>query len=159
LRHHSLAIAIAVLVLGAANVSAQVIPDSALNRRVRVYLVQQNPAVEGKVEPQMLRGTLTRNLADSVTLAFHNGATPVRIAATAIQQVDLSQGVSPERTALRRGLAAAATWFVIGVQSPLELGGGPVENAFLWTSGAFVVGAVLGFIFPEEQWKRVFQRE
>jgi hypothetical protein len=150
----------ATLALASADIRAQAVPDSLTAHRVRVHLSRLDRAVEGANARQLLRGTMTRITPDSVTLMLHPEASHVTIAMNGVYQVDVSRGVSPARTALTRGIGGALTWFLFGSfrDEDDQFGGGPTENALIWAGGGFVLGAVLGFVFPEERWQRVFRR-
>jgi hypothetical protein len=147
----------ATLTLTSSGLHAQVVNDSVITRRVRVHLARQEN-LEGAVARQMLRGTLTRTTTDSITVLVHPEAAPVSINSNGIYQVDVSRGISPWRTALRRGIGGAIVWGALGSFGEEEFGGGPTENVLVWAGGGFLLGAVLGLAFPEEQWKRVFRR-
>jgi hypothetical protein len=148
----------AVLMLAAHDVQAQVVPDSLVNRRVRVHLAQQGRSIEGQAPRQALRGTLIASTADSIRVLFHPEAEPVSIDHNGIYQIDVSRGISPGRTALRRAAGSALMWAATGTLVEAEWGGGVLENALIWGAGGLVTGAILGTIFPEEGWSRVFRR-
>lgn len=42
--------------------------------------------------------------------------------------------------------------------SEAEFGGGQTESILIWTAGGVVLGGVLGAVFPEEGWRRIFRR-
>lgn len=157
-RHFAKAIVAAVLTLSAGEIHAQVVSDSLLNQRVRIHLARQSKALEGAAGRQAFRGILTRIDSDSIAVLIHPEAAPVSVSSHGIYQVDVSRGVSPSRTALRRGVGGALVWAALGSLGPEEIGGGPLENSLIWAGGGFVVGAVIGSLFPEEHWIRVFRR-
>jgi hypothetical protein len=148
----------AVLTLGAHHLEAQVVSDSIVNRRVRVHMARQDRSVEGQAPRQALRGTLIRSTADSITVLFHPDAAPVSIDHNGIYRIDVSRGISARRTALRHAAGGALMWAATGTLVESELGGGELENALIWAAGGLVTGAILGTIFPEESWTRVFRR-
>ena len=147
-------IACCVLVLAAGDTSAQALPDTLLDHRVRVHLARQDRSLEGAVGRQMLRGMLTNVGDDSITVNVHPAAAPVRIAKSGIYQIDVSRGVSGSRTALRRGLTSAAVWAGLAAMNRDE----GTQDILLWAGGGLVFGAILGAVFPEEYWSRVFHR-
>ena len=148
----SLMISFAVTAVTSITASAQVVPDSLLSRRVRVFLTPVQTTAQGPRTAQLLSGTLSKVTRDSITLILHPQAAPVTVATTGIDQIDLSRGVSRRRTALRVGLRGALLWGAINLRDE-EL------SPFLWAAGGFVVGGILGAVMPEEYWQPVFLRQ
>lgn len=153
-----LAVVIALVVGAAGDIHAQVLPDSLLDQRIRIHFSRQDRALEGYAPRQSLRGVLTELSDDSVTIRFHPGASPLTVSVNGIHQIDVSRGVSRSRTAVKQALLGAAYIGGLGAMGDHEWGGGSTENYLISAGGGFVIGAVLGSIFPEERWKRVFRR-
>jgi hypothetical protein len=135
----------------------QLLPDSLLDRRVRLHLVRQARSIEGAVDRQMLRGTVSAVTTDSVTIQIHPAASGTSVAITGIHQIDISRGVSRSRTALKAGIGVAA---LSGLQRlrDMERGGHSTNDVLMWAAGGFVLGGVFGLLLPAEQWKRVYRR-
>jgi hypothetical protein len=110
------------------------------------------------VPRQALRGQLVATGHDSLTIQVHPEAAPIAISVNAIHEIDLSRGVSRSRTAVKHALLGAASWAGIGAMSDAEFGGGETESILIWTAGGFILGGVVGAIFPEEGWRRIFRR-
>lgn len=122
-----------------------------MSRRVRVLLAPEARSVEGYFAPNFLRGDLISVTPDSITLKPHNDASPVSIANDGIRQLDISRGVSRTRSALKTGLQGALAWYILSAHEY-------EEDALLWAGGGFALGAVIGAIWPQERWKRVFRQ-
>lgn len=131
---------------------AQLVPDSLVSRRVRVFLTPLGRNVEGAGTSQMVRGELTKVTADSITLFIHSGVTPITIALASVQDFEVSRGISRGRTAVALGLQGALIWGALG------LGDRDDVSPFVWAGAGFVIGGVIGALFPQEHWKTVFSR-
>lgn len=154
----SVLVVIGLVAISSGEISAQVLPDSLLDQRIRVHFSRQDQSLEGHAPRQALRGVLTELSSDSVTISFHPGASPVTVSMNGIHQIDVSRGVSRSRTAVKQALLGAAYMGGLGAMGDHEWGGGSTENYLIWAGGGFIIGAVLGSILPEERWKRVFRR-
>lgn len=140
------------------DLNAQVVPDSLVGARVRVHLSRQAPSVEGAVPRQALRGQLLSTGPDSLVVQVHPEAAPVAVSLNGIYEVEASRGISRSRTAVNHALLGAVTWTGIGAMSETEFGGGETESILIWTAGGLILGGVLGAVFPEERWRRIFRR-
>ena len=157
-RRNLILIAIGLLATGSSTVSAQALPDSMLDQRIRIHFARQERSLEGNAPRQALRGVLTRVSEDSITIRFHPSASPVTVSVNGVQQIDLSRGVSRSRSAVKQALLGAVYMGALGTLSDHEFGGGSTQNALIWAGGGLIIGAIMGSVLPEESWKRVFRR-
>lgn len=155
----ALALAAAVAALPAAAQTAQTAQPEP-GQRVMVVLTHQRD-VEGYMPAQVLRGTLTRATADSLTLQVHAGTGPITVARSAVRRTYVSRGV-PSRA------ESAAGGAVVGAVGGALSGWlyKPEDNSWLGrqsdTQAALIgaglgggFGMVMGALFPRERWKRV----
>jgi hypothetical protein len=155
-----LPIALAVILIAAAPVASagqQIAPQT----RVRITLAPQRD-VEGREDPQVLRGTLLSMTADSMTLQVHPAATPVTVARTAVRRIDVSRGV-PSRVASAAigGLGGAALGSLALMQDANVTAAGDTAHGSVTKralAGAAIggaIGIVSGALYPHERWRRV----
>jgi hypothetical protein len=147
-----LLITIALLAVLPARGFGQLVPDSLVSRRVRVFLTPLGRDVEGARTSQLLRGELMKVTSDSMTLIIHSGVTPVTISLASVRNLEVSRGVSRARTAIGLGLQGALLWGALG------LGDRDDVSPFVWAGAGFVLGGAIGALFPQEHWKTVFHR-
>jgi hypothetical protein len=141
--------------------AAQQLPREVLDQRVRLELQPLHESVEGKADPQVIRGTVLELPGDSVRILIHDGAAPLTVAASAIAHADLSQGI---RTEIESALEGAGHGAVVGA---LEWGlfnglrKHPVFHQSFAQSALFggvvggLIGGVLGALRPQERWQRL----
>ncbi|HET7460036.1 MAG TPA: hypothetical protein VFJ82_02265 [Longimicrobium sp.] len=158
MRIHPSLLALAAI-LSALPAAAQNTPPEP-GQRVMLVLTHQRD-VEGYTPAQVLRGTLTRATADSLTLQLHTGTGPITVARGAVRRTYLSRGV-PSRA------ESAAGGAVVGAVGGALWGWlyNPEDGSWLGTRSdthAALIGAgmgggfgmVMGALFPRERWKRV----
>jgi hypothetical protein len=131
---------------------AQLVPDSLISRRVRIFLTPLGRDVEGAGAAQLLRGELTKVTPDSITLSIHPGVTPISVAGASVRYLEVSRGVSRGRTAVGLGLKAALVWGALGGSMEDDV------SPFVWAGAGFVIGGIAGALLPQEHWRTVFSR-
>lgn len=149
-------LALAAALIPAAPALAQENPEPQPNQRVMLVLTPQRD-VEGHTPPQVLRGTLLAEDADSLTLRVHAGTGPMRVARSVVRRMYVSRGI-PSRT---QSAAAGAVTGAIGGAIGMWLhnndeGRGSDDNSLLLGAGlGGGLGMVMGALLPRERWKRV----
>ncbi len=141
----------AIIVVGVP-LRAQVI-DPSVGARVRVSwsapsqpTLSRTPAI----------GTLVRSTRDSVVVRPAFRAEEVAIARDAIGSMEISGGVSRQRSAIWRGALGALIWAGFsyvgdrGVPSPKR-----GAQAMAWGAAGATFGGIWGWRSPGERWRRV----
>jgi hypothetical protein len=130
--------------------------------RVRVWIPEPYRQEHGPPRRQLLRGTVEMVTADTLRLSIPGTANPLAIPRTAVRRLQLSQG-EPSRpaTAIERAIGGALGGAIsfAAMNDPLRSGGPHYRTDWraagvgaAWGAG---IGAVVGFIFPHEQWRGV----
>lgn len=130
--------------------------------RVRVWLPEPYRQEEGPARRQLLRGTVETVTADTLRLSIPGTAGSLAIPRSAVRRLQLSQG-EPSRpaTAIERAIGGALGGAIsfAAMNDPRRSGGPHYRTdwraAGVGASWGAGIGAVLGFIFPHEQWRGV----
>ena len=157
-----MACAILVLAASPATSRAQFTPDVAVGTRVRVWLPEQHSQAEGHMRRQLLRGTVESIGSDTLRVTVPGSVGAVAISRASMYRLDVSRGwPSRAESAFERapGGAAGGAIFWALMNDPRRSGGPHYRTDWraagvgaAWGAG---IAAVLGFVFPFEQWRRV----
>lgn len=128
--------------------------------RVRVSLAPQAAAIEGAAPPQLLRGTVQTASIDSLVVAIHPGAAPVRLAWSAVRRMDRSRGVPSRVESVLRGAVGTAALAVVYLpifddREDTKFFDTRLDDRLSHAVFGAVTGAVLGALRPRERWKRI----
>ena len=128
--------------------------------RVRVWLPEPYVQMEGPARRQLIRGTVETVARDSLRLAVPR-AGALSIPRASIRRLEVSHGSSRVATAIERAIGGAiggAITFAL-MNDPRRSGGPHYRTdwraAGVGASWGAGIGAVIGFIAPVEQWRRV----
>ena len=159
MRH--LVIAVAMLTAGAMTGGAQFDPRVQPGVRVRAWLPEPHQQEKGPWRRQLLRATVSDVGSDTLRLVVPGTGGSLSVARADIRRLDISRGTSRVASAFERAFAFA----VVGaISTALENDPGgrewpnykrdwrAAEEGAKW-GAAF--GAVVGFAFPTERWRRV----
>ena len=153
--------AIALLALGASTAAAQFPSRVQLGVRVRVWLHESQPQENNPWRRQLIRGTVSGTDNATLRLTIPGTEGPLAIPAGSIRRLDVSRGTSRVASAFERAIGGA---IVGAIGAALENDPGSTEwpaysrdwraaeEGAKW-GAAF--GAVVGFVFPTERWRRV----
>lgn len=130
--------------------------------RVRVWIPEPYRQMDGPARRQLLRGTVETVTADTLRLSIPGTASLVAIPRSSVRRLQLSQG-EPSRpaTAIERAIGGALGGAIsfAAMNDPRRSGGPHYRTDWraagvgaAWGAG---IGAVVGFIFPHEQWRGV----
>jgi hypothetical protein len=130
--------------------------------RVRVWLPEPYLQEDGPARRQLLRGTVETVTPDTLRLSIPGSVGSVAIPRAAVRRLQLSQG-EPSRpgTAIERAIGGALGGAIsfAAMNDPRRSGGPHYRTdwraAGVGASWGAGIGAVLGFIFPHEQWRGV----
>ncbi len=151
---------LATLALAAALVPAPALAQETTepqpSQRVMLVLTPQRE-VEGHTPPQVLRGTLLAEDADSLTVQVHAGTGPVRVARSVVRRMYVSRGIPSRTQSAATGALTGAIGGAIGMWlHDSEDGRRPDDNSILLGAGlGGGLGMVMGALLPRERWKRV----
>lgn len=128
--------------------------------RVRVWLPEPYRQEDGPARRQLLRGTVETVTPDTLRLSIPGSIGSVAIPRAAVRRLQLSQG-EPSRpgTAIERAIGGALGGAIsfAAMNDPRRSGGPHYRTdwraAGVGASWGAGIGAVLGFIFPHEQWR------
>ena len=129
--------------------------------RVRVWLPEPALQEEGPMRKQLLRGTVQSVDMSMLNLSVPGTMGSLAIPRSAVRRLDVSRGVSRPASMVERAVAGA-----IGTAVLMALLNDPNRSnqphyrtdwqaagvGAAWGGG---VGAVIGLLFPYEQWRRV----
>lgn len=143
--------------------SAQFPEEIKPGMRVRVWLPEARRQQQAPERRQLVRGTV-ESTDGSVLRLNVNGAGSLTIPRPSIIRLDVSRGVNPIASALENaagGALGGAITFAL-MNDPRRRGGPHYKRDWRaagvgaeWGAG---IGAVIGLIFPHEQWRRVYGR-
>ncbi|HEX8905373.1 MAG TPA: hypothetical protein VF771_11050, partial [Longimicrobiaceae bacterium] len=109
--------------------------------------------------PQVLRGTLVRMDADSMTVRLHPGTGPLRVARSAVRRIDVSRGVPSRASSAAMGAVGGAVFGALEFWALNTDADGHFESdREAAVTGAAVgagVGLLAGALWPRERWHRV----
>ena len=143
--------------------SAQLPEEVHPGARVRVWLPELHRQQQGPQQRQLVRGTV-ESTDGSVLRLNVNGGGSLTIPRASIIRLDVSRGVNPIASAIENaagGAIGGAITFAL-MNDPRRTGGPHYKRDWRaagvgaeWGAG---IGAVIGLIFPHEQWRRVYGR-
>ena len=153
--------AIAGLGISPAALRAQLPADIPVGGRVRVWLPEPYRQEEGPLRRQLLRGSVERVAGDTLLLSIPGAVGAVAIPRVTMRRLDVSRGTSRPVSAVERAIGGAIggaiTWAVMN--DPRRRGGPHYRTdwraAGVGASWGAGIGAVVGFTFPHERWRRV----
>ena len=130
--------------------------------RVRVWIPETTRQEEGPYRRQLLRGTV-ESVDGTLRLRVPGTAGSLAIPRAAVRRLDVSRGVSRGASAVERAIGGAiggAITFAL-LNDPRRRGGPHYRTDWraagvgaAWGGG---IGAVIGFAFPHERWRRVIR--
>jgi hypothetical protein len=130
--------------------------------RVRVWIPETTRQEEGPYRRQLLRGTV-ESVDGTLRLRVPGTAGSLAIPRAAVRRLDVSRGVSRGASAVERAVGGAiggAITFAL-LNDPRRRGGPHYRTDWraagvgaAWGGG---IGAVIGFAFPHERWRRVIR--
>lgn len=143
--------------------SAQFPEEIKPGARVRVWLPEARRQQQAPETRQLVRGTVESTDGSVLRLGI-NGGGSLSIPRASIIRMDVSRGVNPIASAFENaagGALGGAITFAL-MNDPRRRGGPHYKRDWRaagvgaeWGAG---IGAVIGLIFPHEQWKRVYGR-
>jgi hypothetical protein len=130
--------------------------------RVRVWLPEPYRQEDGPARRQLLRGTVETVTPDTLRLSIPGTATLLAIPRSSVRRLQLSRG-EPSRpaSAIERAIGGALGGAIsfAAMNDPRRSGGPHYRTDWraagvgaAWGAG---FGAVVGFVFPHEQWRGV----
>jgi hypothetical protein len=159
MRH--LVIAATMLTASSATAGAQFDERVQPGVRVRAWLPEPHHQDSGPWRRQLLRATVSDVSADTLRLIVPGTDGSVAVARANIRRLDVSRGSSRVASAFERAIAFAIT---VGISTTLENDPGSnewpnynrdwrgAEEGVKWGAA---LGAVVGFVFPTERWRKV----
>ena len=130
--------------------------------RVRVWLPESVRQMDGPPRAQFVRGRVEGVASDTLRLEVAGIVGPLVVPRSAIQRIDLSRG-RPSRIAsgVERAVGSAVGGAILwALLNDPRRSGGP-HYATDWKAAGVgaaygaSIGAVLGFVWPHEQWRRL----
>jgi hypothetical protein len=128
--------------------------------RVRVWVPDAYPQDQGPWRRQQLRGTVAELSGDTLRLSVPGTDGTLAVPRASIRRLDVSKG-KPSRaaTAFERAVTFALVGAVtFGIDHELT---GPNDSGVDWREARLGaawgagIGAVVGFVWPTERWRRV----
>jgi hypothetical protein len=156
-----IAVAIVASVASPSASSAQFPTDVQVGTRVRVWLPEPYHQAEGPTHRQLLRGSVESVSPDTLHVTIPGAFGAVAIPRTAMRRLEISGGPSRGASAAERAIAGAigGAIFYAMMNDPRRRGGPHYRTdwraAGVGASWGGGVGAVVGFVFPHEHWRRV----
>jgi hypothetical protein len=159
MRH--LVIAVTLLIASAATAAAQFDARVKPGVRVRAWLPEPHQQDRGPWRRQLLRATVSDVGGDTLRLVVPGTTGSVAIARADIRRLDVSRGTSRVTSAFERAIAFAIT-FAISTALENDPGSNEWPNYTRdWRAAGegakwgAAFGAVVGFAFPTERWRKV----
>ncbi|HMI54928.1 MAG TPA: hypothetical protein VK494_01950 [Gemmatimonadaceae bacterium] len=130
--------------------------------RVRVWVPEPARQAEGPYRRQLLRGTV-ESVDGSLRLRVPGATSALTIPRASVRRLDVSRGVSRPASAVERAVGGAIGGAILfGLLNDPQRSGGPHYRTdwraagvgAAWGAG---IGAVVGFTFPHERWRRVIR--
>jgi hypothetical protein len=130
------------------------------NARVRVWLREPARQMEGPWRRQLLRGTVESVAADTLRLTVPGTLGTLVVPRSSMTRVDVSQGTSRVASLVERAVGGAVGGAISTVIINETWPGGRYYHRTWRAAGAgaewgAIAGAVVGFVFPNERWRRV----
>ena len=157
-------IVIAILLVAPRLVAAQLPAEVRPGARVRVWLPEPRRQEQSPEHRQVVRGTVESTDGNVLRLGVPGAAGSLTVPRASIIRLDVSRGVNRPASMIERaagGAIAGAVTFAL-MNDPRRTGGPHYKRDWRaagvgaeWGGG---IGAVLGLLFPHEQWKRVYGR-
>ena len=144
--------------------AAQFPSDVHAGSRVRVWLPEARRQEPGPERRQLIRGTVESTDGSILRLSVPGTAGSLTIPRASIVRLDVSRGVNRPASMIERAAGAALAGAVVfaTMNDPRRKGGPHYKRDWRaagvgaeWGAG---FGAVLGLLFPHEQWRRVYGR-
>ena len=160
--HRTALIAVALLVsMSSKKLAAQFPATVAVGSRVRVWLPEPHRQNDGPAHRQLLRGTVLGISPDTLQLTIPGTAGSIAVPRMTIRRMQVSRGSSRLASAFQKAAAGAAggaaQWALMN--DPRRRGGPNYPTdwraAGVGASWGAGIGAVVGLVFPHEQWRRV----
>jgi hypothetical protein len=130
--------------------------------RVRVWIPETNRQQEGPYRRQLLRGTV-ESVDGGLRLRIPGATGSLAIPRASVRRLDVSRGVSRGASMVERAVGGAlggAVAYAV-LNDPRRRGGPHYRTDWraagvgaAWGGG---VGAVVGFVWPSERWRRVIR--
>jgi hypothetical protein len=155
---------VALILLATPAIAIAQFPDAVQRgTRVRVWVPEPTRQEEGPYRRQLVRGTVESVDADMLRLRVPGTIGSVAIPRTSVRRLDVSRGVSRGASAFERaagGALGGAITFAL-MNDPKRTGGPHYKRdwraAGVGASWGAGIGAVVGFIWPHERWRRVIR--
>jgi len=131
--------------------------------RVRVWVPEPNRQEQPPERSQLLRGTVESVDANILRLAVPGTAGTLAIPRASVRRLDVSHGVSRGASMIERAAGGAIGGAILfGLMNDPHRTGGPHYRRDWRAAGVGAewgagIGAVLGVVFPFEQWRRVIR--
>ena len=157
-------ILLAILLIAPRFVAAQLPAEVRPGARVRVWLPEPRRQEPGPERRQLIRGTVESTDGSILRLGLPGGSGTLTVPRASIIRLDVSRGVNRGASMVERAAGGAIGGAVIfALMNDPRRKGGPHYNRDWRAAGVGAewgagIGAVLGLIFPHEQWKRVYGR-
>lgn len=157
----SVVAAAAALVTSPVAASAQFPSEVRMGHRVRVWIPEPSRQAEGPLRRQLVRGTVDGITPDTLRLSIRGTAGSIAIPRSSVRRLEVSRGVSRPASAAERAIGGAiggaASWALMN--DPRRRGGPHYRTdwraAGVGASWGGGFGALMGLIFPHEQWRLV----
>lgn len=156
-----LAVALALLAGSPGALAAQFPADVNVGTRIRVWLPEPRRQAEGPLRRQLLRGTVASFTSDTLRLAVPGAIGTLDIPRSSVRRIEVSRGLSRPASAFERavgGAIAGAVTYAL-MNDPRRRGGPHYHTdwraAGVGASWGAGFGAVGGFLWPSERWRRV----
>lgn len=155
------ACAIAGLSASPSALCAQFPADVQVGTRVRVWLPEPHRQAEGPARRQLLRGSVESVGPDTLRVSIPGAVGAMTIPRMSLRRLEVSRGASRPASAVERAvggaIGGAISWALMN--DPRRSGGPHYRTDWraagvgaAWGAG---IGAVVGFIWPHERWRRV----
>ena len=132
--------------------------------RVRVWIPEPNRQEQAPDRRQLLRGTVESVDGSILRLSVPGSAGSLAIPRNSVRRLDVSRGVSEGASMIQRAVGGAMAGAVtFGLLNDPRRRGGPHYRTDWRAAGVGAewgggIGAVVGLIWPFEQWHRVLGR-
>lgn len=132
--------------------------------RVRVWLPEARRQQQAPERRQLVRGTVESTDGSVLRLNVSGAAGSLAIPRASIIRMDVSHGVNPIASAFENAAGGAIGGAItFALMNDPRRKGGPHYNRDWRAAGVGAewgagIGAVLGLLFPHEEWRRVYGR-